>query len=440
MSPERPAFAVLWQPPATGVSPREFVDSEVAACVREGNFARGRALCTRRVVTDSRNPRVYLDALRVETAAGSAGVAAESPIQWIAWALANGVVIEWAQQLDAAELLALLSSGNGLPWALQRAESDRRVVHELMRRRLEKLLLQEDYATALETVTDASFLEDARDEPELERLLIGVLAATVFSYPAEVEALVDAYGIDFEASASGEDEAAPTPLEVLQEARHLAVLAARIEAQVSCPDALRRFIRLSALVSEDERLRLCEQLRSEAASASRAYLDYLDVAVREAQAFGLWLLNRLESCAQASTAADPGAIEERLLRVETSLGRDPLRWAATSVVVLSLLAVVLCYRWLGTPGLLVIGVASLAWPVWKASRAVMYRRNVRAPMARILAEVGGGPASLARQLGSASLGRLAKMLDRLRADLPLAVFGAIGQLPSLAPSAASPPR
>jgi hypothetical protein len=370
--------------------PRElFFDGGIGLLIEQGNTDNARVLLGRRAASHPQDPTVYLDAIRAERTAAPEAQAWQA---WLERALRQGVEIgdEARRLLPSAALQAFLVRSE-LAWKVLQKQPSSRDARELLRLRLEGLLLSEP-RRALDELEQAELVAAANDEPALRALCCEVLRACALLHAERVTALLPRY-----AQADAGDAAKAAVVARLA----LAPSWSALEQRMPCPKPLTRFVTLAGVLSDASTRALCAALDHDLRAQPREYLrcaDDLTVhspALRDAlQSFA----HELASTHEAASAND-AELTRALTGLERALAQSGMQWVAASAGV-------------------------LGWPLGHALDRARYRRAVRGLLAALIARDQLTIAQLLARLEREPRGPLRRLARPLRTDSSMALLEA----------------
>jgi len=372
-----------------------FFDSGIGLLIEQGNADNARVLLGRRAASHPQDPTVYLDAIRAERTVAPQAQAWQA---WLERALRQGVDIggEAQRLVPRAALQAFLVRGE-LAWKVLRAQPSSRDARELLRLRLEGLLLSEP-ARALDELEHAELAASAASEPALRALCCEVLRACALLQPERVSAQLPRYV---------QGEASDATSEVVRALLTLAPAWSACERHAPCPKPLTRFVTLAGVLSAGATRALCAALDHDLCAQPREYLRCADDITARSVALHDALLDAARALVRASAPAPErdalpvraAPLDRALSSLERGLGQGSQRWAATAAGV-------------------------LGWPIGHALDRARYRRAARALLAAVIARDEVRSEQLLARLEGDARGPLRRLARPLRADPALALFEA----------------
>lgn len=451
--------------------PEDFASREIGILCEQGNFERARILLSRRAVANPEDANVYLDAIRIERSAAPSGEAWQA---WVSRALEIGAqVAGHLRALLPEDALRTYLVQQNVSWSALERQKDRPAARELLRLRLEQQIA-DDPATALATAEHPAVYRSAELDPALRQLVIGVMAATAWRFPARVTVLAMHHGIATGSADAEALERAQGARSALAEARALQAPWAAVTQQ-ACPQALDRFVRAGKLVSERRARALLLALSADARVQPREYLRCAEVITGVSAGLALWLAEALQTAqhellgaairdgasferggepaagAQAVAAAlgaradasEPSAARTALGQIVTrcagAVRRDPLYRLWLVTLLLSAAGLGLAAVWAGPASLLYAPAALLLLPLRRGIDAILYRRNVRGALLSLVTAQGVSLPQAVSIMQDSRERPLRRLAPRARGDAALVLFSEIA-CAGAAPPSSSPVR
>lgn len=370
-----------------------FFDAGIGLLIEQGNADNARVLLGRRAASHPQDPTVYLDAIRAERTAAPEAQAWQA---WLERALRQGVDVgdEARRLLPSAALQAFLARGE-LGWKVLQRQPSSRDARELLRLRLEGLLLA-DPRRALDELELPELASAASNEPALRALCCGVLRACALLQAERVAALLPRYA----PSAAPADAASAAVRAVLT----LAPAWSALEQRARCPKPLTRFVALADVLSTTATRALCAALDHDLRAQPREYLRCADDLAARSPALRDALQDTARALGRApeASAEAEAALERALASLERTFGQGSLRWAS-------------------------VAAGALGWPLGRALDRAHYRRAARALLAALIARDGVTTTRLHTRLSADPRGSLRRLARPLAADPALSLLEAWAQ-------------
>jgi hypothetical protein len=284
---------------------------------------------------------------------------------------------------DALDALVL---DPAVTWSMLSRQPARDTAMFLLERRIQRLLLDDEWARVRRELDGEALVRGACDEPRLEALALRAATALAMEDPED--------GVHYAAEYASERHRALEPLyETCERVLSVAPLWRALSRAQRIPRPLRRFVTLQWSVSQAVLDSLVADLRADMLARAPTYLHILDVSGRVPA-----LLEYIVSLSDRFLPAVPATLtdlgDDERSRLGAVLGDidAPLArpWRMIQLVggVLAAGALV-SMGGFDRAALVVMGVLGLAvTSYWVRSESGLYRRAVRPQLAAYLADVG----------------------------------------------------